>query len=128
MDGNILQSTQVKNLGVYFVRYMLSDVHLNDLSKRVTGILMYINRIGKSYKSTRILITQSLALSSIYYCIQFWGSTNDTLLCKAQKLQNFAAKVAVGGARKYDRVTLFFKELIWLRVREKHVFDICTTV
>ncbi len=80
---------------------MLSDVHLNDLQKKVTGMLMYINRIGNCCdKSTRILVTQSLALSSVYYCIQFLRSANGTLLCKAQKQQNIAAKVAVGGARK----------------------------
>ena len=90
---------------------------------------MYINRISDCFdKSTRILVTQSLVLSSIYYCIQVWGSTTDAVLCKAQKLQNFAAKVAVGGARKYDHVSPFLKELKWLRVKEKHVFDICTTV
>ena len=108
---------------------MSFDVHLNELQKKVTGILMYINRIGNCFdKSTRILVIQSLALSLIYYCFEVWGSTNDTQLCKAQKLQNFAAKVAVGGARKYDRVSPFFKELQWLRVKEKCIFDICTTV
>ncbi len=108
---------------------MLFDIPLNELQKKVTGVLMYINRIGNCFdKSTRILVTQSVVLSSIYYCIQVWGSTNVTLLCKAQKLQNLAAKVAVGGAKKYDHVSPFFKELKWLRVKEKYTFDIWTTV
>ncbi len=34
----------------------------------------------------------------------------------------------MGGAKKYDRVTPFFQELKWLKIKEKHVFDICTTV
>ncbi len=90
---------------------------------------MYINRIGNCFdKPTRNLVTQSHVLSSIYYCIQLWGSTNDTLLCKAQKIQNFADKVAVGGARKYDHVSPFIKELKWLKIKEKYTFDICTTV
>ncbi len=33
------------------------------------------------------------------------GTTNATLFSTVQKLQNFAAKVAVGGARKYDHVS-----------------------
>ncbi len=49
-------------------------------------------------------------------------------MCKAQRLQNFAAKVAVGGARKYDHVSPFFKGLKWLRVQEIHSFNICTTM
>ncbi len=36
-----------------------------------------------------------------------------------QKLQNFAAKVAVGGARKYDRVSPIIKELKWLKMKAK---------
>ncbi len=35
------------------------------------------------------------------------GTTDETLMSNVQKLQNFAAKVAVGGARKYGHVTLF---------------------
>ncbi len=129
-DGeNILPSTQVKNLGVHFDRYMLYDVHLNDLQKKGHMHMNEHKRIGDCFdKSTRILVTQSLVLSSLYYCIYILFSTNDTLLCKAPKLQYFAAKVAVRDANKYDRVTPFFKELKFLRIKEKHVFDICTTV
>ncbi len=108
---------------------MLFDVHLNQLREKITGVLMYINRAGNCFdRSTRILVTQSLVLRLVYYCILVWGSRNDTLLCKAQKLQNFAAKVAVEVARKYDHVSPFFNELKWLRVKEKHAVDICTTV
>ncbi len=34
----------------------------------------------------------------------------------------------MGGCRKHGHVSNFFKELKWLRVREKHVFDIFMTV
>ncbi len=44
-----------------------------------------------------------------------------------KKLQNFAAKVAVGGARKYDHVSHIVKELQWLWV-EQNLFDTHTTV
>lgn len=93
-DGeNIFPSYHVKNLGVYFDKYMLFDVHLNELQKKVTGILMFINQISKCFdKPTRILVPQSLALSTTYYCIQVWGSTNKTLLCEAQKLQTLQLK------------------------------------
>ncbi len=102
---------------------------MNELQIKITGVLMYINRTGNCFdKPTRIFVTQSLVLRSIYYCIPVWGSTNDTLLCKAQKLQNFAAKVVVGGAIKYDHVSPFCNELKWLRVKEKYAVDICTTV
>ncbi len=87
---------------MYFYRYVLFDVHLNDLEKNVTGILVNINQIGNCFdKSTRILVIQSVALSSTYYCIQVWGSTNATLLqrfpkCVAPLSAWCAAKIWVG--------------------------------
>ncbi len=58
VNGNIIYpSKHVKNLGVYIDRFMLFDVHINDLNKKAIGILMYISRIGDSLdKQTRIII------------------------------------------------------------------------
>ena len=84
---------------------------------------MYINRISDNFdKSTRILILQCLVLSQINYCIVIWGSTNKTLRQNIQKLQNFAAKVAIGGLRKYDHVTPIIKDLQWLTITDKYTF------
>ncbi len=46
----------------------------------------------------------------------------------AQKLHNFAAKVAIGGAKKFDHVTPIIQELDWLKLEEKHVLDTCIVV
>ena len=102
-NGDIIYpSSCVKNLGVYMDRYMVFDVHVNELIKKVNGILMYINRIGDlcDKQQTRIIIVQSLVLSLIHYCLRIWRTTNHTLLSNVQKVQNFAAKVAIGGAKK----------------------------
>merc|ERR1712035_91021 len=45
-----------------------------------------------------------------------------------QKLQNFAAKVAKGNAKKYDQATPIIQELGWLKVKEKHELETCITV
>ncbi len=129
-DGdNIHPSTHLKNLGVYLDRYMTFDVHVNELNKKLVGTLMYIYRISLNFeKRTRTIVVQSLVLSLVNYCIRIWGTTNATLLNNVQKLQNFAAKVAVGGARKYDHVSPIIKELRWLKIKEKHVFDTCTNM
>ncbi len=34
----------------------------------------------------------------------------------------------MGGARKYDHISPIIKELKWLKVKEKHAFDSCTTI
>ncbi len=128
-DGDSIHpSTHVKNLGIYMDRYMTFDVHISELIK-VIGTLMHIYRVSLNFeKRTRTIVVQSLVLSIINYCIRIWGTTNATLLSNVQKLQNFAAKVAVGGARKYDHVSPIIKELKWLKIKEKHVFDSCTTI
>ena len=41
-----------------------------------------------------------------------------------QRLQNFAAKVALGRAAKHDHVTPYLKELGWLKISQKHNFEL----
>ncbi len=122
-DGeHISPNTYVKNLGVYIDRYMLFDVHISEVNKKVMGLLMFIRRISDNFdKPTRIIVVQTLVLSLMNYCICIWGSTNVTLLHRIQKLQNFAAKVAIGGASKYDRVTPIIRGLQWETIKDKYI-------
>ncbi len=90
---------------------------------------MHIYRISLNFeKRTRIIVVQSLVLSISNYCIRVWGTTNATLLSNVQKPQNFTAKLAVGGARKCYHVSPIIKEVKWLKIKEKHVFDTCTVM
>ncbi len=64
----------VKKLGVYIDRYMLFDVHINEVNKKVMGILIYISRISDKLDThNRIIIIHTLVLSQIDYCIKIWG-------------------------------------------------------
>ena len=86
---------------------------------------MYIRRISMNFdKSIRIIVVQSLVLSIINYCIRIWGTTNATLIQKIQRLQNFAARVSVGGLKKLDHISPAFKEFGWLNIRQKHALDV----
>ncbi len=91
---------------------------------------MFLNRVSEDFdKTIRSIVVQSLVLSLINYCISIWGSTCKTLHDSVQKVQkNFAAKVPIGGARKYDHATHFIKELKWLTINDKYIFEKCTTV
>ena len=42
---------------------------------------------------------------------------------KVQKLQNFAARVSIGGMKKYDHVSPAFRELKWLRIEQVHFLE-----
>ncbi len=81
---------------------MLFDTHISEMSKKLYGTVMYINRIKDNLnKNTRIAVIQSLVLSVISYGIKVWGTTNVTQKQRVQKLQN--SKVASGGATRPDQ-------------------------
>ena len=85
---------------------LLFDKHINELCKKVTGTLLYINRMSERFdRESRTQIVQTLVLSMMNYCLKIWGTTTGAQMQKVQKLQNFAARVAVGGIRKYDHIT-----------------------
>ena len=111
--GNIdIKPCSVKNLGIHMDQYMIYDIHVSHISRKVNGILLFLNRIKERFdKATRILVVQSLARSIVNYCIKVWGITTQQQIDKVQKLENFAAKFAVGGPKKYDHVTPIFDEL-----------------
>lgn len=85
---------------------------------------MYINDLKDNFnKATKITIVQSLVLSVINYGLVVWGSTNQTQLDRIQKLQNFAARVAIGGVAKWEHITPFIKQLKWLKVKERFKYE-----
>ncbi len=52
------------------------------------GTIMYINRVKHYFdEPSRVLIIHSLDMSILNHCNTVWGTTNNTLLFKLQKLQ-----------------------------------------
>ncbi len=126
VDGNnIFPSNHLKNLGIYFDSHMTFDTHVNKIHKKIFSTILYINRIKNNLnRSARVTVMQTLVLSIINYGLKIWGTTNITQTHKIQKLQNFAAKVALGGGAKRDHATPFLKELGWLRVHQKYKYEL----
>ena len=125
----IKPSTTVKNLGVYIDRYMTFETHIDHIYWKVMGTLIYLNHIkNKIPTETRIIVIQTLALSIINYCLNIWGSTNKTQIQRTQKLQNFAARVALGNINKYDHITPHINTLKWLKVQQKYNYDTCILI
>ncbi len=62
-DGsNIPICKNVKILGVYFDRHMTFDTHIHQLTKKVTGILMFINTVKDLFdKDTRLIVIRTLS-------------------------------------------------------------------
>ena len=117
-DGNDLNPCNtVKNLGVHIDKYMTFETHIDEMYKKVMGILIFFNRVKNNIPvCTRVLLVQALALSIINYCSKVWGMAQKTQIQRVQKLQNFASKVATANAKKYDRATPYINSLKWLKI------------
>ena len=104
-------------------QYLLYDVHIDKITKKMTGILYYLNCIKSRFDlHTRTMLVQADVISILNYCLRIWGMTTKTQMEKAQKLQNFAAKVAVGDARKYDHVSPILERLLCISAALTHHF------
>lgn len=68
---------------------------------------------------SRIVIIQTVVLSVINLGFKIWGNTNCSLIQRAQKLQNFSAKVVVEGYKRRDGVIPVLQELRGLKIKEK---------
>ncbi len=73
-------SKSVKNLGLHFDNYMSVDAHVTEMSKKVSGTLMYINRIQHLNKEARLIAVEKLENNYITYGINIWSTTNITQL------------------------------------------------
>ena len=125
----LIPSKSVKNLGVFMDCNMTFSIHIDELRKKVTGTLLYLNRVCDKFDSDcRVMVVQSLVMSVLNYCLRVWGSINKTQMDRLQKLQNFAIRVAIGGVRKYDHVTTLFKKLGWMQMDAKYFYDVCTLI
>ncbi len=83
--GSICPSRSVRILGLHFDNYMSFDFHVTEMSKNVSGILMYMNRIQDLLsKEARLIAVETLALSHINYNITVWSTTNITQLTRVK--------------------------------------------
>ena len=93
------------------------------------GHLLFLNRVKDKFeKDTLRIVVESIALSTINYCLSVYGTTNGTLLRQVQQLQNFAAKICAGGARRCDHATPYITQLEWLKIDRKVIFDVAVHV
>ena len=107
---------------------MLFDKHVSYISKKCFGTLLFLNRIKENFdKTTRIILIQSLVLSIINYGLKVWGNTATCHIHQAQKIQNFAAKVALGG-NKFDYATPYLRELKWLKICDMYKYELGITM
>ena len=74
------------------------------------------------------MAVQALILSVLNYCLPVWGSASKTQINRAQKIMNFAARIAIGGVKKHDHVSPIFEKLKWLKIKPRFMYSICILV
>ncbi len=106
-------------------QHMSFEMHIHEMRKKVTGILPLVNRIRNKFDAaTRKIVIQSLALSGVNYCLQVYGTTNNTQMWR---VQNFVAKICAGSTRRSDHATPFITQMEWLNIDKKVVFGIAVS-
>ena len=128
-NESIEQSHKVKNLGIFMDSYLTFHFHIDELIKKVTGTLIFLNRVWDRFQpECRVMAVQALILSALNYCLSVWGSTSKIQINRVQKLLNFAARIAIGGAKKHDHVSPIFEKLKWLKMKSRFIYNICLLV
>ena len=123
--SSIAPSSQVKNLGIIMDNTLDFDMHINYLSNKANGILYFIHRQKALLDSnSRICVIEALVNSLLFYGSIIWSGCTKSLKSKIQKVHNFAAKVADGRGKKFERATPYIRKLGWMKVNEKIQFNI----
>ena len=105
------------------------NYHIDELIKKVTGTLIFLNRVWDRFQpECRVMAVQALILSVLNYCLPVWGSTSKTQINRVQKVLNFAARIAIGGAKKHEHVTPVFEKLKWLKMKPRFMYSICLLI
>ena len=108
-DKHILDNRTCRTLGANLKNDMTWEVHLLTGKKPVLpGIrrqLGVLHKLGRHLSlKDRLQLTNAMILSRLTYLIALWGNTNESMVLKAQRVKNCAARF-VTGLRKSTRVS-----------------------
>ena len=119
-----------KNLGVWLDENLNFKTHIRKVVSSCFMVIREISKIKKFLpKECLCTIMCSLVLSKLDYCNALYFNINSNEINMLQSVQNSAIRLITGG-HKYDRVSItpLFKQLHWLKIRERIVFKICLVV
>ena len=128
MNTAMTGSSSVKNLGVLFDQCMTFNDHVDDVTRRCTGMMRGLSHTRHSVtEPIMVTLLQGLVLSVVRYCISVYGACSGTQIQRVQKLINFAARV-ISGRRKFDHISDVIRRLGWLRAEQLCKYHCLTTL
>ena len=107
----VAESRAAKNLGVYVDRHLNYETHIDNVTRKCTGILIALTH------ARHVIPRVTLVLSVLRYCLSVYGSCGMTQLRRVQKLVNFCVRV-VKGKRRFDHVSQSLEQLQWLTAEQ----------
>lgn len=118
----VAESPAAKNLGVYVDRHLNYETHIDNVTRKCTGILIALTHARHVIpRVTLKSIVEALVLSVLRYCLSVYGSCGMTQLRRVQKLVNFCVRV-VTGKRRYDHVSQSLEQLQWLTAEQLVIY------
>ena len=118
-NSELSPKDSAKNLGVILDSHLSFEKHVDYVCTKANGLLFFLTRNKDMFDDqTRKIVVEALVVSLFSYCSLIWGSCTASIRSRIQRVQNFAAKVAVGYGRKKDHATPFIKKLNWLKVND----------
>lgn len=110
---------QVRNLGVQLDCNLQLDAHVNKIVNTCLSLLRLLRKILPSLPcSVRPEVVRSIILSRLDYCNALLLGAPGSLLKQLQRIQNMAAKLALGRPRAASS-SLALKELHWLPIDQR---------
>ena len=128
-DGDVTQSTFVRNLGAFFDASMDMSTDVNRLVGACFYQLRRIRAIRRSIPtSTAILLVNSFVVSRFDYCNSILAGLPACEFNRIQSVLNSAARL-IYGRSKYDHVTPLLRDkLHWLRAEQRVRYKCCLLV
>jgi len=101
---------------------ILSDAHIDQLSKKCYSYLFLLSRISVLSRRNRMLFYNSNMLPHLHFCCISWGNCSSTLEDKLVKFQKRVAQVTLY-CDFYTPSSELFKELNWQTFPERVTYQ-----
>lgn len=128
-DHGLQLSNVSKNLGLYVDASFKFSEHVTHIVKNAFSKikLIYNSRNLLSVKN-KTMLCESLVLSNLNYADVVYGPfLNVYEKTRLQRIQNTCIRL-IFGLRKYDHISLKFRELNWLNMQQRRDLHICCLI
>ena len=124
-NENVEQTDNVKYLGVHLDENLKFDEHVDKLVGKINRGLGILKRSSFVVEKDSLLtIYNTIILPHFDYCAVVWGSCNDTLITRLQRLQNRAMRIILKCPFR-THISTMLNDLNWMCLRQRIFYLQC---